>query len=1005
MRHQSIHPKFRFFSSRDKTQIAAPAVFAFAILTAGPAAAQDAPAEALAAPVAAYECAGATPEEKLDNLLIAVDGYKTDAWAGTLYRLKNTHLPCARELFGLADSHMDTVEEQVSYAQIRFQSGMLDDNIDLKLGHTVFGVLKKLVKRMLWRDETTASLEMKITGGAPTGTIGISPLYAYEFSDKKGTVRKGQLFDNGALGSNLPLSVHQKVSYSFKLKYYDNPKFQVFSTIANGAAIAAGFQASPTAALSTMTSDYFKSTMGDIEAKFSEGLKELDISAITGDLYLLPEDGQDAALIYVIKEQKKRPSGAVIIYPHYENSVFVRARLEDGKPNFDKADYSKILRNKNYAKIGSDAYPTIDSYLKSQNQAIFELLKDPDNFVMGCKLLEGSLGTSFGLQYYDIAAGMWSAIETSEAAYHRKEIREKVNGLCPSLTRLEALDSVGLSFSPPSLDQTLVRGEIETVVERMQASYYQLVYDPRRPRAAKDRVATAVRTVQDNFIGVGKFEVTDEERVSGVYAHNKAYAPDELVKTFFVGMVEEKKYTRSGCGLVNTKPDGEVFQIASFLVGTEKSDEADGNKYARVQIDLHDDKSEPVSISINALDADAAKQHRDASPACATPDLFWLPGDEVDVSVEKDRGNDEGEDALMMMGRLDDVPDDFLVKTQAAARAAGLKTNMVSSSKGIPLVQRAGLNLAESAKLENAPEADAPNLIAAAAGAFIGLPDVAWSPEATLTDDPEEGPVIVTVAFEEGNPALFELIEAAANEWAQHSDIFQFSFRTEDNQWRMWSRNDVQRAADIRISFRESGYWSYLGTVASGIKAHEPTMNYAGFLWELTRYYGAAGSGSWRNSYAHSTILHEFGHALGLAHEHYHNDCQADLKLAMDQGYEATLNSYGEFVPDHLGRSPGAVLAFSGPPNYWQEWKTLYALDWENYTEDMPEDAAIFHSQGIDQRSVMLYTLEDYLLAGGSDSRCASLGSEGNNGWPSYATKLSAGDIKYFQTFYGGLAN
>jgi hypothetical protein len=53
----------------------------------------------------------------------------------------------------------------------------------------------------------------------------------------------------------------------------------------------------------------------------------------------------------------------------------------------------------------------------------------------------------------------------------------------------------------------------------------------------------------------------------------------------------------------------------------------------------------------------------------------------------------------------------------------------------------------------------------------------------------------------------------------------------------------------------------------------------------------------------------------------------------------------------------------------------------------------------------MLYTLEDYLLAGGSDSRCASLGSEGNNGWPSYATKLSAGDIKYFQTFYGGLAN
>ena len=55
--------------------------------------------------------------------------------------------------------------------------------------------------------------------------------------------------------------------------------------------------------------------------------------------------------------------------------------------------------------------------------------------------------------------------------------------------------------------------------------------------------------------------------------------------------------------------------------------------------------------------------------------------------------------------------------------------------------------------------------------------------------------------------------------------------------------------ADIRIDFDErAGAWSYIGTDATRISKREPTMNLG-----------------WLDA---QTIVHEFGHALGLIHEH-----------------------------------------------------------------------------------------------------------------------------------------
>jgi len=62
---------------------------------------------------------------------------------------------------------------------------------------------------------------------------------------------------------------------------------------------------------------------------------------------------------------------------------------------------------------------------------------------------------------------------------------------------------------------------------------------------------------------------------------------------------------------------------------------------------------------------------------------------------------------------------------------------------------------------------------------------------------------------------------------------------------------------DIRIAFMDGrGSWSYLGRMCRQIREPEPTMNYG---W-LTPHSSSVD--------LRSVVLHEFGHALGLIHEH-----------------------------------------------------------------------------------------------------------------------------------------
>lgn len=148
------------------------------------------------------------------------------------------------------------------------------------------------------------------------------------------------------------------------------------------------------------------------------------------------------------------------------------------------------------------------------------------------------------------------------------------------------------------------------------------------------------------------------------------------------------------------------------------------------------------------------------------------------------------------------------------------------------------------------------------------------------------------VRFLNGTDAQKELAAMQAQWWAQNSNI-RFNFNQSPQ-------------ADIRVSFNPAdGAWSYIGTDCKSIPSDQPTMN-LGFLDG-----GTAG--------------HEFGHAIGLLHEH--------------QNPQGGIQWNKEVVLREL----------SGPPNYWDE-----ATIWHNVFDKYSADQV--NGTGFDPKSIMLYS-------------------------------------------------
>ncbi len=104
---------------------------------------------------------------------------------------------------------------------------------------------------------------------------------------------------------------------------------------------------------------------------------------------------------------------------------------------------------------------------------------------------------------------------------------------------------------------------------------------------------------------------------------------------------------------------------------------------------------------------------------------------------------------------------------------------------------------------------------------------------------------VLRVRFLGGSEYVRSKVRQYAQEWSHHADMT-FVFV------------DVE-PSDIRISFdAESGSWSYVGRTNSYLSPQRATMNFGWFNARTSE------------TEFRRTTLHEFGHALGLQHEHQH---------------------------------------------------------------------------------------------------------------------------------------
>jgi hypothetical protein len=145
------------------------------------------------------------------------------------------------------------------------------------------------------------------------------------------------------------------------------------------------------------------------------------------------------------------------------------------------------------------------------------------------------------------------------------------------------------------------------------------------------------------------------------------------------------------------------------------------------------------------------------------------------------------------------------------------------------------------------------------------------------------------------------------------------------------------RDAEIRISFTVGGSWSALGTdalVEDFFPPDEPTMNYG---WLTSR--------SSDEDYS-EVVLHEFGHALGMIHEHQNpvNRIRWNRRLIYQ--------------------------ALGAPPNNWDQ-EMVDRNFFEVYSRTQTQFTAF------DPKSIMLYTLPaEWTLDGLEFSRNVQLSDE-----------------------------
>jgi hypothetical protein len=149
------------------------------------------------------------------------------------------------------------------------------------------------------------------------------------------------------------------------------------------------------------------------------------------------------------------------------------------------------------------------------------------------------------------------------------------------------------------------------------------------------------------------------------------------------------------------------------------------------------------------------------------------------------------------------------------------------------------------------------------------------------------------VRFIGGTAEQQQIVKNFAPKWADHANI-KFDFSNAPN-------------AEIRISFDPAdGAWSYIGKDCLGIPLNQATMNLG-----------------WQDE---GVVLHEFGHTLGLIHEH--QNPVGGIKWNRDN----------------------VIRDLSGSPNFW-DLTTIEHNMFEQY------DQNLINGTLLDKLSIMLYAI------------------------------------------------
>lgn len=180
-------------------------------------------------------------------------------------------------------------------------------------------------------------------------------------------------------------------------------------------------------------------------------------------------------------------------------------------------------------------------------------------------------------------------------------------------------------------------------------------------------------------------------------------------------------------------------------------------------------------------------------------------------------------------------------------------------------------------------------------------PTTATEKAAIVKDSKWNAADTIPIAFLDGTEQQQALVTKYASEWIDGLANLTFSWvQPEDSL--------------VRISFSYAGSWSVIGTTCKSVAKDQPTMNFGWLTPDVT------------DAEAKRVILHEFGHALGLIHEH--QNPIGGIKWNRD----------------------AVIKDLSGPPNNWN----LDTIEHNMFEKYPPNE---IDGTTLDGSSIMLYPI------------------------------------------------